>query len=321
MIVFLTLLYIGLLAILLKLKIIKLTLWWKLSPIVWMVLLLVVLFIPMQWGAPSGSVTMYQTVVEVIPNVSGEVIEVSSKPMVSMQKGEVIFKIDPRPFEYKVRQVESARDVTSLNLKRAKKLAEKDFASQYDVDRLTAELGGLNAQLDDANYNLAQTTVRAPGDGYILGLTLRPGQRVANLPLRSWVSYVNKSQIRLAVGINQIMLRHVKPGQKAEVTVKLIPGEVLTGTVEGIAYMTPAGQLQPSGLVPLAPTGQNPPEPYGVIIKLDENEVVNNALRLRYLPGGAIGTGTIYTDSVKMTHIIRKVMIRMEAWMNYINPV
>lgn len=41
---------------------------------------------------------------------------------------------------------------------------------------------------------------------------------------------------------------------------------------------------------------------------------------LGMLPGGAFGTGAIYTDSVKITHIIRKVMIRMTAWLNYIVP-
>jgi len=80
MIVFLTLCYVGVLFLLLKLKVIKLTLWWKISPVVWMLLLFVVLFIPMQWGAPSGAITQYQTVVEIVPNVSGEVIEVPAKP-------------------------------------------------------------------------------------------------------------------------------------------------------------------------------------------------------------------------------------------------
>ena len=51
MIVFLTLCYIAALALALKLGFIKLTLWWKLSPLVWMLVLFVILFLPMQWGA------------------------------------------------------------------------------------------------------------------------------------------------------------------------------------------------------------------------------------------------------------------------------
>ena len=36
------------------------------------------------------------------------------------------------------------------------------------------------------------------------------------------------------------------------------------------------------------------------------------------IPGGAGGVATIYTSSVQATHVIRKVMIRMDAWMNYL---
>ena len=36
--------------------------------------------------------------------------------------------------------------------------------------------------------------------------------------------------------------------------------------------------------------------------------------------GGAIGTAAIYTESVAATHIIRKVMVRMETWMNNLKP-
>ncbi len=43
-------------------------------------------------------------------------------------------------------------------------------------------------------------------------------------------------------------------------------------------------------------------------------------LKLGTIPGGAIGTAAIYTESVAATHIIRKVMVRMETWMNYLKP-
>ena len=38
------------------------------------------------------------------------------------------------------------------------------------------------------------------------------------------------------------------------------------------------------------------------------------------LPVGATGEAAIYTDSVKLTHVIRRIMIRMTAWINYVNP-
>ena len=370
MISFLTLLYVGVLAILVKLKVIKLTLWWKLSPIVWLVFLLVVLFIPMQWGAPTGAVTMFQYVVEVVPSVTGRVVEVPAQPLIPMKKGDVLFKIDPRPFQYEVdrlkaglteaeqaipqlkaaldsakaavAQATSERDRAKREYDRNLKLQEQGAAPEREVVRWrtayeTAQaairdaeareekarlayvadttVAQLRAQLDDAEYDLGQTTVTAPSDGFVIGLTLLPGQRVSRLVARGWMTYVDQEHTRLIAGINQNMLRHVNPGQRGEVVLKLYPGKTFGATVESIAYMTPQGQLPPSGIAPMAPTSQQLPAPYGVVLKLDED-----APALPRIPGGAVGTAAIYTDSVRATHLIRRVMIRMEAWLNYIIP-
>jgi hypothetical protein len=41
---------------------------------------------------------------------------------------------------------------------------------------------------------------------------------------------------------------------------------------------------------------------------------------LKQLPAGSTGTGAIFTDAVKMTHIIRKVLLRQIAILNYVDP-
>ncbi|MAT13715.1 MAG: hypothetical protein CMJ46_00410 [Planctomyces sp.] len=108
MIVFLTLLYIGLLLLLKTLGVIKFNLFWKLSIVLWMLLLLIVLFIPMQWGAPSGPVAVFRPVIEIVPAVSGQVVDVPVEPLKEVQAGDVLFQIDPEPFEEEVRRLEAA---------------------------------------------------------------------------------------------------------------------------------------------------------------------------------------------------------------------
>jgi multidrug resistance efflux pump len=322
----------------------------------------------MQWGAPAGAVTLFQDVVEIVPNVSGEVIEVPARTLAPMKRGDVLFKIDPRPFQYTVDRLtaalsEAEKDIPQLKaaLDSAKAAvsratSERDRAKQeYERNVVLQEQGAaperevvrwrtayetaeaairnaeageerarlayesdttvarVRAELNSAEFDLEETTVTAPADGFVIGLTLRPGQRVTNLPLRTWVAYVYQDQTHLLVGINHNLLRHVRPGQRAEVVLKLYPGKVFGATVDSIAHMTPQGQLQPSGLVPMAPIAGQLPAPYGVKLKLDEE--------LRELvPGGAVGTAAIYTDSVKATHLIRRIMMRMQAWLNYIIP-
>jgi hypothetical protein len=49
-------------------------------------------------------------------------------------------------------------------------------------------------------------------------------------------------------------------------------------------------------------------------VRLDDQDVAKR------LPAGGTGTGAIFTDAVKPTHIIRKVLLRQLAKLNYVNP-
>ena len=321
MIVFLTLCYVAVLFLLVKVNIIKLNLYWKLSPIAWMLLLIIVLLIPMQWGAPSGAVNVYQHIVEIVPEVTGRVTEVPVSPLQPLKKGDVLFKIERSPFEHKVAGIEASLKLAKINLQRAKKLAKNSFAAKVTVDQYTAEIGSLEAQLDDAQYNLEHTVVRAPAGGYVVGLSLTPGQRVSNTPGRGWVTFVNSDSSRLVIGISQSTSRNIRTGQEAEVTFKLLPGQIINATVLSISPVTPQAQLSASGTVPNAPSEQDPAELFSVILQLEENvfeQAGLSSLDISSIPGGASGVGAIYTESGKLTHVIRKVMLRMDAWLNYL---
>lgn len=315
MIVFLTLIYVAILFLAIKIGLVKLNTFWKISPAIWMVLLFFVLFVPMQWGAPAGAVNQFQTVIEIIPNVNGEVTDVDVRALESVKEGEVLFRIDPTQYQSRVDQLTAQIELSQLNLDRAQDLMDRGVGRQLDVDIYRAQVLNYTAQLDNANWELDETVVRAPSDGVVVGLSLRPGQRVANLPIRSWVAFVRSDEYRLAVGIPQSRVRHVRPGQEVEVALRMVPGKILKGSVLEIVKINPSAQLPPSGIVPPAPTPADPALPFGVVIDLEDD-----VLGPVKIPGGAVGTAAIYTDSVAATHIIRRVMIRMEAWLNYIKP-
>jgi hypothetical protein len=56
-----------------------------------------------------------------------------------------------------------------------------------------------------------------------------------------------------------------------------------------------------------------PNQPYGVLFKLDDAD-----LDPKNLPGGAKGTVAIYTDTAKAAHLIRRIELRMNTWLNYV---
>lgn len=94
---------------------------------------------------PSGSLTVVSRVVEVTPNVSGQIVSIPVKANVPVKTGDVLFQIDAAPFETKVRQLEAS-------LAQAKQQA-KQLVSNYE--QATANVEGLTAQLAYNRQRLA----------------------------------------------------------------------------------------------------------------------------------------------------------------------
>jgi multidrug resistance efflux pump len=311
MIVFLTLLYCGLLFLLLKLKVIKLNLWWKISPVIWILLLTIGLFVPMQFWAPAGQALVVQYSVPIVPNVSGQVMEVSVSPNQSVDAGETLFKIDPEPFIAARDQVSAQLELATIQLADTRTLLKQNAVSKSKLEQDEATVKQLAAGLRAAQYNLEQTTVVAPAKGFVTNLALRAGARVSSLPLAPAMSFVEASEPMVVVQVPQAYLRHVAEDLEAEVTFKMFPGQTFTAKVDYVIQANAQGQVLPNGNMVSA--RQLSAVPFGVRLKIDDT--------LPDLPAGAIGSAAIYSNSGQATHLIRRVMIRMDAWMNYIIPI
>lgn len=191
--------------------------------------------------------------------------------------------------------------------------AKAQLALVSTIDGENTTVMQLRSQLKTAEMNLAYCTVRAPSDGYVMGLALRRGQRAANSPMRGYMTFIKSGATRLAVSISKNAMRHVQPGQKAEVTFSHAPGQTFSATVESTIDITPAAQLQASGIVSAAPSAQMSGMPFGVVLLID-----GPRLGPSNLPGGAKGLAAVYTNSAKFAHIIRRIELRMHSWLNYV---
>ena len=239
MIVFLTLCYVALLAALVWLKILPNTLWTWLSTIVWTVLLFVVLFIPMQWGAPAGPARIMTYTVQIIPNVAGPVVEVPVEANRPIKKGDVLFTIDPTTYEAALQATQAQLNFQELRLEQYEKLASTAAGTRFQVEETEARVKQLTAELQAAEWNLNETTVRAPADGYVTYVALRPGQRVVTFPFQPAMTFVDTSRKIVAVQIQQIYQRHLERGQDVEIAFKTRPGRIYTGKVEAVLPRDP----------------------------------------------------------------------------------
>ena len=313
MILVLLLLYVGLLLLAFKFKLVEPTLVWKLSPIAWTVFLLFVLFFPLQFWAPGGYVRVLQPTVQIVPNVAGQVSEVMVQANQQVTKDDVLYQLDARPYQAEVDQLQAQLEIDTILLKTQKDLQKKNLGRRVDLDRARAKVESTQAQLDGANYNLEQTTVRAPADGHVTNVeALRPGARVVAAPLSQSMAFIDDSKRILGVQIEQIYMRYIEPGQAAEVAFKMYPGVVYAATVESIVPGSALGQISPTGQLPVAI--QEVHGPLFVRLKLDDEQLAKK------LPAGATGEVAIYSSKGKPSHMIRKVIIRTTAIMNYIVP-
>lgn len=370
MIVFLTLCYCGLLWLLLRLKVLKPTLGVKLSPIGFMLVMLLVLFIPMLYAAPSGMFVVYGEVVQIAARVAGRVVEAPVQPNTDIKKGDVLFKIDPEPYQAEVDRLEALLaaaeqavpqlkasvdqaeaalkkskaqlDLAKIEYEKTSSLVQADALRKVQIDKATAtlksaeaavanadaalekgrlayesEIGGVNttvaqrkAELARARIDLKETTVYAPTDGFVTYQALKPGFVVGRTAFATVMSIIPRARVPVAA-ISQNYLRYVEPGQTAELSARLYPGRILNAKVASVVKATGQGQHTPSGQMP-ANIGQPSTDMFPVRLELDK-ESEQFPLHV-----GAGGTVAIYTNKGQLTHVIRKVMMRMDAWLNFL---
>jgi multidrug efflux system membrane fusion protein len=138
-----------------------------------------------------GTVEAYASVA-VKARVDGQIQEVNFREGQPVKKGEVLFRIDPRPFEAALRQAEAnalrdraARDHQVAQEKRYQELLDKNFISkdayaQIRTNAATAEATAKASQaaLENARLNLEYCTIRSPLDGYVGRVLLQAGNLV-----------------------------------------------------------------------------------------------------------------------------------------------
>jgi multidrug efflux system membrane fusion protein len=138
-----------------------------------------------------GNVEAYSTV-QVKARVDGQITDVNVREGAAVKKNDVLFRIDPRPFEAALRQAEAnalrdaaARDHARSQEKRYQELLDKSFISkdayaQIRTNAATAEATAKASQaaLENARLNLEYCTIRSPLDGYVGRVLLQAGNMV-----------------------------------------------------------------------------------------------------------------------------------------------
>ena len=144
----------------------------------------------------------------------------------------------------------------------------------------------------------------------MVNVMLRPGFFVAGMPFNEVMTFVDDEyQIFALFGQNE--LHQVEPGNEVEITLDTYPGRIIKAHVDSIIWAQAQGQLEASGDLPRT-TFVPPPGRFPVKLVVGEHD------RALFLAAGARGSAAIYTEHLTLVHIIRKVLLRVPSYLDYV---
>ncbi len=274
-----------------------------------------------------GNVEAYSSVA-VKSRVDGQILEVEFREGQEVRKGEVLFRIDARPFEAAFKQAEAqalrdaaSRDQAASQERRYQDLLEKNFVSkdayaQYRTNSQTAQATAkaTEAALENAKLNLEYTVIRSPIDGYVGRALLQAGNMVKANDTISLVVINQVKPVYVSFAIPEQQLAKVRElMRKGSLTVEVtVPGGDKPLAAGRIAFLDNAVD-QTTGTIKVRAVFDNgdaalwPGQFYTVRVKLYDQE---NAI---LVPTRALQTGPngqfVYVVKADMTVEMRKVVV------------
>ena len=186
-------------------------------------------------------------IVGIAPRISGPIIRIAVTDNQFVKAGDLLFEIDPVPYQDVVDRTEAQGIQTEAFLNRLSALLPTHAATKEQVDEALASDKGAKAALTTARYDLEGCRVVAPFDGYITNMNISngayahaSGEVITMVDVRNWYVIAN---------FRESALRHIEPGMGADVYLMTKPNIKYHGVVDGIGRaVVPEESPQLSGL-------------------------------------------------------------------------
>lgn len=179
------------------------------------------------------------------------------------------------------------------------------------IDGVNTAVAQAQAQLDQAQYDLDSTVVTAPEDGFISQNLLREGMTASNLPLRPVMTFTHQQDKQFVAAFRQNSLLRLKAGNEAELAFPAIPRRVFKAEVIGVLPAIGEHELQANGTLYTRRFIDNEAMPL-VVLKLKED------MSEYQLPYGTTAEVAVYTEHAHHLAMMRKILLRMNSWKNYL---
>jgi RND family efflux transporter MFP subunit len=181
--------------------------------------------------------------------VSGRVARMMVAEGDHIREGQVLAKIDDRPFRDQLQQAQGAVDQAKanlensrLNLQRNEKLLERGIAARKDVEDARTQasvnkalLSQAEAALSLARLNLSRTEVRSPLEGMIVKRLLSVGEQVDGTAAQPVFEVASTSEVELFGNVPALYLDKIRVGQTLRISTDAFPGKVFQSHIVAIS--------------------------------------------------------------------------------------
>lgn len=132
-----------------------------------------------------------------------------------VQQGQPLARLDDRRYRLAYRQIKAELQGVEQELTRLQKLASQQMVSSEQLERLTANYESLQAKLELAELDLAETTIRAPITGYITEHYVRSGNMIQAHQSEQLFHIVDDRQLRAVIHLPESARSQLASGQAA----------------------------------------------------------------------------------------------------------
>jgi multidrug resistance efflux pump len=188
--------------------------------------------------------------------------------------------------------------------------------SESKISGEDVNVAQFKALRDKAQLDYDRTIIRAPVDGTPTQIAIRPGVRAVSLPLKPVITFIPKEKRRFAGAFFQNSALRLEKGLPAEVILDAVPGHVFTGKVVDVLPAMAEGEVQAGGHL-ISSNKLMQPGFTIALIELDED------LDNYGLPLGVQGQAVAINHEHDVLHVslVRRVLLRMLAWLKYVYPI
>ena len=170
--------------------------------------------------------------VDIVPEATGQVIELAIEPGARVEQGAVLMRLDDAIASADLAEAEARLEERSRSVDRLRTLLRSDTVAEATLDNAVAQLAEARAEADRARRRLEDRTIRAPFAGVVGLPEIDAGARVE---AGTFITRLDDlSEVEVEFALPETLYSQVVPGQVVRAVAAAFPGQVFEGRVAAL---------------------------------------------------------------------------------------